>query len=79
LVDYRIVAGDTLEGIALKFNSTVDEIIRRNPEIDNANDIQAGQIIKVPVNIATPLPTATVGTVLPTIAIQPSATLTPTP
>lgn len=76
LIDYAIVLGDTLEGIALRFNSTVEEIIAKNPEIENANDIRVGQIIKVPVNIATPVPTATQGTVFPTIQV-PTATATP--
>jgi LysM repeat protein len=78
LIQYAIVLGDTLEGIALKFNSTVAEIIKANPEIKNANDIRVGQIIKVPVNIATPVPTATTGTALPIITV-PSTTATPRP
>lgn len=76
LIDYAIVLGDTLEGIALRFNSTVEEIIEANPDIENANDIQVGQRIKVPVNIATPVPTATLGTRFPTIQ---AATATATP
>jgi LysM repeat protein len=79
LIPYSIVLNDTLEGIALKFNSTVEEIIRRNPEISNANDIRVGQIIQVPVNIVTPIPTATLGTLLPTVAIPASLTPSPTP
>ena len=75
LIDYTIQAGDTLAAIAERYNSTVEQILKRNPEIENANDIQAGQIIKVPVNIATPIPTATQGTLLPTV---PPAT-TPSP
>jgi hypothetical protein len=51
--------------------------MKANPEIENANDIRVAQIIKVPVNIATPIPTATQGTVFPTIAAP--ATSTPTP
>lgn len=81
LIDYRVQADDTLAGIALRFNSTVTEILRRNPTIKNANDIQVGQIIKVPVNIATPVPTATQGTLLPTINAPtntPAATATAT-
>ena len=80
LIDYRVQPGDTLADIALRFNSTVAEILKRNPTIKNANDIQAGQIIKVPVNIATPVPTATQGTQLPTISAPtntPSATTQP--
>ena len=77
LLDYTIVSGDSLEALATRFNSTVEQILKANPTIKNANDIQVGQRIKIPVNIATPIPTATQGTVLPTI--QPPATNTPTP
>lgn len=77
IIDYAIVSGDTLEGIALQFNSTVDAILEENEEIDNANDIRVGQIIKIPVNIATPVPTATVGTQLPTAIVEPTRTPTP--
>jgi LysM repeat protein len=68
-----------LEALALRFNSTVVLILQQNPTIKNANDIQVGQIIKIPVNVATPVPTATVGTVFPTVAIPPTATPTPKP
>lgn len=78
LIEYTVLSGENLEGIALKFNSTVAEIIKRNPEIKNANDIRAGQIIKIPVNIATPVPTPTAGTLLPTVAIPATATPTAT-
>ena len=66
-IDYTVRSGDTLEGIAVRFNSTVDAIIAATDGLDNANEIQTGQVIKVPVNIATPVPTATPG---------PAATLT---
>jgi LysM repeat protein len=79
IIEYRIVSGDSLEGLALRFNSTTVLIMKENPSISNANDIQVGQIIKIPVNVATPVPTATVGTVFPTIAIPPTATPTPKP
>ena len=78
LIDYNIVIGDTLEGIAFRFNSTVEEIIAKNPEIANANDIRVGQKIKVPVNIATQVPTATQGTKFPTVSVS-TATSTPKP
>lgn len=78
VIEYTIVAGDSLEALAIRFNSTVAEILKRNPEIKNANDIRIGQIIKIPVNIATPVPTATVGTLLPTIAVPPTGTPTAT-
>jgi LysM repeat protein len=75
-IEYRIATGDTLAGIAIKFNSTVQKIMELN-NLANANDIQAGITIKVPVNIATPVPTPTEGTTYPTLA--PLATSTATP
>ncbi len=74
IIEYRVLVGDNLWVIAAKFNSTVDAIVEEN-ELENANDISAGQILKVPVNLVTPVPTATVGTVFPT-AVVPSATVT---
>ena len=76
-ITYIVVTGDTLEGIAAKFNSTVQAIVKKN-KITNQNDIKAGDKLIVPVNIATPIPTATVGTVYPTIAVPPTNTPTPT-
>jgi LysM repeat protein len=72
IIEYRVVVGDTLEAIASRFNSTVDAIVEEN-ELENANDIFAGQLLQVPVNLVTPIPTATEGTVIPT-AEQPTAT-----
>ncbi len=77
-IDYRIVTGDTLGAIAVKFNSTVEDILKQNPSIKNANDIIPGQVIKVRVNIATPIPTSTPGIALPTAPIQATATVTAT-
>ena len=77
-IEYTIASGDTLAGIAIKFNSTVQKIMELN-KIENANDIQAGQKIKVPVNIATPIPTATVGTEYPTLPVAATSTETPKP
>ena len=65
LISYTILPGDSLSVIAERFRSTVDAIVKEN-KLANANDISAGQIIKIPVNIATPVPTATVGTQYPT-------------
>jgi LysM repeat protein len=72
LINYTVMPDDNLGLIAERFNSTVEAIVQEN-NLANANDISAGQILKIPVNIATPVPTATVGTVYPTVII-PSAT-----
>jgi peptidoglycan endopeptidase LytE len=39
--------GDTLRIIANKFGTTVDALLKLNPEIKNANLIYVGQVIKV--------------------------------
>jgi LysM repeat protein len=75
LISYTVLPGDSLGTIAVRFNSTVDAIVKEN-KLANANDINAGDILKIPVNIATPVPTATVGTVYPTVIV---ATNTPLP
>ena len=75
LINYTVLPGDSLGAIATRFNSTVAAIVKEN-KLANANDINAGDILKIPVNIATPVPTATVGTVYPTVIL---ATKTPIP
>ena len=43
---YRIRAGDTLEAIALRFDTTVDELLTLNPGVD-ANSLTPGQRIRI--------------------------------
>lgn len=57
-IEYMVLPGDTLETIAAQFNSTADAIADRN-EIEDTNAIGIGQILVIPVNIATPTPTFT--------------------
>lgn len=87
-IDYFVLPGDTLEGIAARFNSTVDAIVQAN-ELDGPTAvIFVGQILKVPVNLVTPVPTATLSPknltataqatlVPPTETPRPTATPTP--
>lgn len=79
IIEYRVQTGDTLGTIALKFNSTVDAIKEEN-EIVNENEILVGDILRIPVNLVTPVPTSTAtptgGTPAPTVA-NPSPTRTP--
>lgn len=77
IINYTVMPGDTLGAIAIKFKSTVEAIVKEN-KLANANDIYAGLILKIPVNIATPVPTATVGTVYPTVNIPTKTPLPPT-
>lgn len=73
ILSYTVLAGDTLAGIAAKFNSKEEDIITLN-KIENANSLQAGQALKIPVNLVTATatlpPTST--PVTPTIAGQPT-------
>jgi uncharacterized protein YkwD len=69
LVEYQVLPGDTLAGIAVRFNSIADEIIAQN-EIENANALQVGQLLEIPVNLITPTATlpASSTPVTPTVA-----------
>jgi LysM repeat protein len=63
-VNYTVETGDTLAGIASKFNSTQDEIIKAN-SIKDPNALFVGQQLIIPVNLvtatATRPPTSTPG------------------
>ena len=76
-IEYMVQSGDTLAAIALKFNSTIEDIMEEN-EIENANEIFVGQILIVRVNLVTPVPTEAV-TEEPESTPGTIATLTPTP
>jgi uncharacterized protein YkwD len=69
LIDYTILPGDTLAGIAFKFNSLVDNIIEEN-EITDPNALQAGDVLRIPVNLVTPTATlpSTSTPLTPTVA-----------
>lgn len=69
LIEYTVLPGDTLAGIAVKFNSLADNIIEEN-EIQDANALQAGQVLQVPVNLVTPTATlpSTSTPITPTVA-----------
>lgn len=78
-ISYNVRSGDTLAGIASSFNSTEEEIIKEN-NIADANAIQVGQLLLIPVNIVTPTATRPststpitpgAGTLLPTASITP--------
>jgi len=73
-INYQVLLGDSLLSIALKFNSTVDAIKEEN-EIENENELFAGQMIVVPVNLVTPAPTSPVA---PTTNLTINGTPVPT-
>ncbi len=77
LVPYIVQPNDTLAGIASLFNSTVDAIVTAN-NLTNANAIQVGQQLKIPVNMVTPTATRP-PTSTPRTPTTPLASVTPVP
>jgi len=55
---YIVDRGDTLKGLATRFDTTVENLLAGNPEITNANVIYEGQYVKVYVS-APPVPPPT--------------------
>jgi len=75
-IEYRVLPGDTLAGIAVRFNSLEQDIIDEN-NIENANALQVGQVLQIPVNLVTATATlpSTSTPITPTAAAgQPTAT-----
>jgi LysM repeat protein len=77
-IEYVVQPGDTLQTIASQFNSTAEAIAEEN-DIEDPNQIGVGQILIVPVNIATPTPTFTPGTPTATSPATATPTRTATP
>jgi len=50
---YAVQRGDTLRKIADRLNTTVDAILRVNPQIYNPNLIYVGQVINLPTGLST--------------------------
>lgn len=70
-VEYRVLPGDTLAGIAVRFNSLQEDILTANPDMgDDANALQVGQVLQIPVNLVTATATlpATSTPITPTVA-----------
>lgn len=77
ILTYTVQAGDTLAGIAVLFNSTVDDIIAEN-ELDDPNAIFVGQQLDIPINLVTATATfPPTSTPLTPLAGTPSATAAP--
>ncbi len=68
IVEYRVVAGDTLAGIAARFGSSIGAIVREN-NLASPDQIQEGQTLRIPVTT----------TSTPSPAVPDTATVTPTP
>lgn len=82
VIEYPVSPGEGLYQIAIKFNSTVDAILKEN-NLKTTDVLQACQVIKIPVNIATPVPTFTPrpggGTPGSIMTLTPAPSVTPTP
>ena len=76
-IPYVVQAGDSLAGIASKFNSIVDEIVKAN-NLEDANSIFVGQTLQIPVNLVTPTATRP-PTSTPRTPGAPLASVTPGP
>jgi uncharacterized protein YkwD len=79
-IEYQVLPGDTLAGIAAKFNSKTENILTANPDIgEDVNSLKVGQKLQIPVNVVTPTATlpSTSTPVTPTVAGgQPTAVTT---
>jgi LysM repeat protein len=69
-LNHTVKSGESLEGIASMYNSTVDQIKKDN-SITDVNKIEAGRVLRIKVNIVTPTATPTITST----RIQPSITL----
>jgi LysM repeat protein len=71
LIRVAVQCGDSLQSIAAQFNSTVDDIVRRN-KISDPNNIGPGTILIVRIGLVTPTPAGT-STVTPRESPTPTA------
>jgi len=55
-IDYTVQPGDTIAGIAAKYNSTEEAIVTEN-SITDPNALFVGQLLVIPVNLVTATPT----------------------
>jgi LysM repeat protein len=57
-IQYTVKSGDTVRGLAIRFNSTIDSIVTTN-KLADSNSIEVGQVLTIKVNLVTPVPTGT--------------------
>lgn len=81
-IQYVVESGDSLGAIAIKFNTTVEAILKENETIKNENDVKVGAILVIPVNLVptnTPVPpTKTPDPRTPTRILGTPVNITPT-
>jgi LysM repeat protein len=73
IIDIQVAAGDNLETIAAKCLSTVDDLIKQNPDLEDPNFLSVGMRLKCRYGIATPVPTQASS---PTYGATPTYTVT---
>jgi LysM repeat protein len=77
IISYAVQMGDTLTSIASKFNSTVENILKRNEKlITDPNNIPVGVVLSIIIKLVTPTPTLAPTSTLALVATTP--TVTPT-
>ncbi len=74
-LEYTIVAGDTVWGVAARFNVPVEDVLTANPDL-NPDQVFPGNVILIPITL-TPSPTPTAIQI--NLTQPPSATPTLTP
>ena len=77
-INYTVESGDTLAGIAAKFNSTEDDIIKEN-KLTDPNAIFVGQQLIIPANLVTATATRPPTSTSVAPGAQPTVTLAGTP
>lgn len=75
-----VAAGDTLILIAKRHGVTLKALLAANPQIENANRIRVGQVIKLPAGVVAPAPqpdVAGIGIGIPAISEMPVLPIAP--
>ena len=75
-ITYIVKSGDTLDVIASRFNSTIEDILLQN-ELEDANQIFAGQELIVRVYLVTPTVTTAPTSTSAATSAAPATTVTP--
>src|SRR5690606_40674903 len=63
-MEYTIQRGDSLTRIASDHGTTVSSLLRLNPQIENPNQIQAGQMLRMPATSSPARPGCSAGQIM---------------
>jgi LysM repeat protein len=75
IMDYRVQSGDTLSGIAAKFNVSLAAVEAANPQIRDPNKIFPNELVHIPASRASAHGPAPVPPHVVTYAVQPGDTM----